>query len=68
MGAKALICLWQAIAPKPKVQLAKDAGFGSCLDFGTGDKVALLEQIAVIWVNLCMAQGEWNLAFKVLKR
>ncbi|MEI7585035.1 NAD(P)-binding domain-containing protein [Runella sp.] len=70
-GSEGIDMFMAGDSPKAKevaVQLAKDAGFGSCLDFGTGDKVALLEQIAVIWVNLCMAQGEWNLAFKVLKR
>jgi predicted dinucleotide-binding enzyme len=57
-----------AKAKEVAAQLAKDAGFATCLDLGGADKVALVEQIAVLWINICLAQGEWNLALKVLKR
>ncbi|MFP5041756.1 NADPH-dependent F420 reductase [Parasediminibacterium sp. JCM 36343] len=51
------------------VQLALDAGFGSCIDFGKGDKVELLEKFALSWINLAIMQGHGrNLAFKVVRR
>lgn len=50
-------------------QLALDAGFGTCWDFGNGDKVVLLEQLALSWINMAIMQGHGrNLAFKVVKR
>lgn len=50
-------------------QLAKDAGFGSCIDFGKSDKVELLEKFALSWINLAMMQGHGrNIAFKLLRR
>jgi predicted dinucleotide-binding enzyme len=50
-------------------QLALDCGFASCLDFGKGDKVELLEKFAFSWINLAIMQGHGrNMAFKVLKR
>jgi predicted dinucleotide-binding enzyme len=50
-------------------QLAKDAGFGACYDFGGNDKEELLEQFAVVWINLAMMQGQdRNIAFKIIKR
>ena len=50
-------------------QLAKDAGFGECYDFGGNDKVALLEQFALAWINLAIMQGQGrNIAFKLIKR
>jgi len=50
-------------------QLAKDAGFAECYDFGGNDKVALLEQFALVWINLAMMQGQGrNIAFKIIKR
>lgn len=50
-------------------QLALDAGFGTCWDFGKADKVALLEQFALSWINLAIMQGHGrNLAFKVVRR
>ncbi len=59
-------------SPKAKetaAQLAIDAGFGSCWDFGGGDRVTLLEQFALSWINLAILQGHGrNLAFKVIKR
>ncbi len=51
------------------MQLAKDAGFGACYDFGGDDRVELLEQFALSWINLAIFQGHGrNIAFKVLKR
>ncbi len=38
-------------------QLARDVGFGVCYDFGKGDKVVLLEQFALSWINLAIMQG-----------
>ncbi len=50
-------------------QLALDAGFGSCVDFGKADKVELLEKFALSWINLAIMQGHGrNIAFKLLKR
>ena len=49
--------------------LAKDAGFAECYDFGGDDKVALLEQFALAWINLAIFQKQGrNIAFKVLKK
>lgn len=49
--------------------LALSAGFGECYDFGGDDKVALLEQFALSWINLAIMQGHGrNIAFKLLKR
>ncbi|MDE3253608.1 MAG: NAD(P)-binding domain-containing protein [Bacteroidota bacterium] len=50
-------------------QLALDAGFGDCIDFGKSDKVALLEKFALSWINLAIMQGMGrNMAFKILRR
>ena len=50
-------------------QLALDAGFGECYDFGGSDKVALLEQFALSWINLAIMQGQGRgIAFKIIKR
>jgi predicted dinucleotide-binding enzyme len=50
-------------------QLAMDLGFADCIDFGGEDKVALLEQFALIWINLAFAQGQGRgFAFKLMKR
>lgn len=50
-------------------QLALDAGFAECYDFGGSDKVALLEQFALCWINLAIMQGLGRgIAFKVLQR
>ena len=58
-----------AKAKEIAAQLAKDAGFGACWDFGGTDKVALLEQFALSWINLAIMQGHGrDLAFKVIKR
>lgn len=50
-------------------QLALDAGFGSCIDFGKSDKVDLLEKLAASWINLAIIQGHGrHIAFKLLRR
>ena len=50
-------------------QLALDAGFGTCWDFGKSDKVALLEQLALSWINLAIMQGHGrDIAFRVVRR
>jgi predicted dinucleotide-binding enzyme len=50
-------------------QLALDCGFGACYDFGKADKVELLEQFALSWINLAIMQGHGrNIAFKLLRR
>lgn len=50
-------------------QLALDAGFGTCWDFGKADKVVLLEQFALSWINLAIMQGHGrNLAFRLVRR
>jgi hypothetical protein len=50
-------------------QLASDAGFGSCIDFGKSDKVELLEKFALSWINLAVIQGQGrNMAFKIVRR
>ena len=49
--------------------LAIDAGFAQCYDFGDDSKVELLEQMALGWINLAIMQGMGrDIAFKVLKR
>ena len=49
--------------------LAKDLGFAECYDFGGDDKIALLEQFAMSWINLAILQKQGrNIAFKILKR
>jgi predicted dinucleotide-binding enzyme len=58
-----------AEAKQTALQLALDAGFATCWDFGKADKVALLEQFALSWINLAIMQGHGrNMAFKVVKR
>ena len=50
-------------------QLALDAGFAECYDFGGDDKVQLLEAFAMSWINLAIMQGQGrHIAFKVLRR
>ncbi len=50
-------------------QLALDCGFGSCIDFGKGDKVELLEKFALSWINLAILQRMGrNVAFRLVKR
>lgn len=50
-------------------QLSKELGFAECYDFGGVDKVNLLEQLALAWINLAIMQQQGRgMAFKVLKR
>lgn len=56
-------------AKNTAIQLAKDAGFGECYDFGGDDRVELLEQFALAWINLAIFQKQGrDIAFKVIKR
>jgi len=50
-------------------QLAIDAGFAHCYDFGKADKVELLEQFALSWINLAIMQGMGRgIAFRLVRR
>lgn len=50
-------------------KMAKDIGFGECFDFGGAEEVSLLEELAKVWINLALYQGNGrNVAFKLLKR
>lgn len=50
-------------------KLATDIGFANCYDFGSDDKVQLLEQFALSWINLAIMQGLGrNVAFKLIHR
>jgi predicted dinucleotide-binding enzyme len=50
-------------------QLALDAGFATCWDFGKADKVQLLEQFALAWINLAIMQGHGrDIAIKLIRR
>lgn len=58
-----------ADAKATALQLALDAGFATCIDFGKSDKVELLEKFALSWINLAIMQGHGrNMAFKVVRR
>ena len=46
-----------ADAKKVAEQLSKDAGFENCYDFGGANRVQLLEQFALSWINLVIFQG-----------
>ncbi|GAB4415761.1 MAG: NAD(P)-binding domain-containing protein [Bacteroidia bacterium] len=49
--------------------LARDAGFGACYDFGGADRVVLLEQFAQAWINLAIFQGMGrDIGFKLVFR
>ncbi len=50
-------------------QLCTDIGFANCYDFGGDDKVELLEQFALSWINLAIMQGHGrNIAFQLVRR
>ena len=50
-------------------QLALDAGFGSCIDFGGNDKFELIESLAMCWINLAIMQKHGrDIAFRVVRR
>lgn len=54
---------------KTALKLAADAGFEQTYDFGGDDKIALLEQFAMAWINLAIMQKNGrDLAFKILRR
>jgi hypothetical protein len=56
-------------AKEVAARLAKDIGFAECYDFGGDDKVALLESMAMIWINLAIMQKQGrNIALKIVKR
>ena len=38
------------------MQLAKEIGFGKVWDFGGNDKITLLEEMAMCWINLAIIQ------------
>lgn len=50
-------------------QLAIDAGFEYCYDFGGSDRVELLEKFALSWINLAIFQGMGrDIGFKLVRR
>ena len=50
-------------------RLALDIGFSECYDFGGDDKIPLLEQLAMAWINLAIMQKMGrHIAFKILKK
>lgn len=50
-------------------KLAKDAGFENCYDFGGADRVELLEQFALAWINLAIFQKMGrDVGFKLVRR
>jgi len=50
-------------------QLALDAGFAECYDFGGDDQAKALEHLAYAWINLAIFQEHGrNMAFKMLRR
>ncbi len=50
-------------------QLAKEIGFENVYHFGGNDKFALLEQMALCWINLAIIQKQGRgMAFKIIKR
>ena len=50
-------------------QLALDAGFADCIDFGENDKFYLMEQFALCWINLAIMQKMGrNIALKIIRR
>jgi 8-hydroxy-5-deazaflavin:NADPH oxidoreductase len=50
-------------------RLAKDIGFENVYDFGGDEKVSLLEELALCWINLAIAQklGR-DISFKIVRR
>lgn len=58
-----------AAAKAVAARLARDAGFEQCYDFGGADRVQLLEQFALSWINLAIFQGAGrDIGFKVISR
>lgn len=51
------------------IRLAKDIGLAECYDLGGDHRVEMLQQLAMIWVNLALFQKQGrNIAFKVLRK
>lgn len=71
-GDQALDLVMSGDSPHAKSvarQLALDAGFGECYDFGGADKVVLQEQFALAWINLAIMQGQGrDIGVKWLRR
>jgi predicted dinucleotide-binding enzyme len=58
-----------ARAKEVAAQLAKDAGFEHCYDFGGSARVELLEKFALSWINLAIFQGMGrDIGFKLVRR
>jgi predicted dinucleotide-binding enzyme len=54
---------------KVAVALAKGIGFEEVWDMGGNDKFTLMEQLAMVWINLAIMQGNGRgIAMKLLKR
>lgn len=50
-------------------QLALGAGFAACYDCGGNNRFALMEQMALAWINLAIMQKQGrNIAFKIIRR
>ncbi len=69
-GAADMFCAGNSNkAKKIAIKLSDDIGFGKCYDFGGDDKVDLLEQLALCWINLAILQKEGrNIAFRLIRR
>ncbi|MEO1653358.1 MAG: NAD(P)-binding domain-containing protein [Bacteroidota bacterium] len=68
-GVDMFVCGDSAEAKAVARQLSLDLGFGEVYDFGSFDKITLMEQFAMAWINLAIMQGEGrNIAFKIAKR
>lgn len=51
------------------IKLAEEIGFAKCYDFGGDDKVELLEQFAMSWINLAIMQKNGrNIAIKIISK
>lgn len=51
------------------IKLAEEVGFAKCYDFGGDEKVELLEQFALSWINLAVIQKNGrNIAFKIISK
>jgi len=56
------------IAKEIASHLAKQIGFENCYDFGGSNRVQLLEQFALSWINLAIFQKIGRgISFKVLR-
>ena len=56
-------------AKETALRLSLDIGFENCYDFGGEDKVELLEQFALCWINLAISQKQGReIAFKLIHK